>query len=134
MVQEVRNIILSMDEIHTAFECYQRITPEFLPKGTIISCKTMDNAVVLAVDIQYGATPQRQLLTYKGLDVIKPLIRFCIENNIMLPRDGRKSVLIEGDRIILHVELDLNMDMPTSLSPMQMKHIDKSVPGEKVAV
>jgi hypothetical protein len=124
MVQDIRNVILSLDEVHSAFVCYQRISPGFLPRDTIAGCRTGENAVILTVDIAAGTTRQRGELTFKGIDVLKPLIRFCIENNIMLPRDGRKSIIIEPDRIMLHIELDLDAEMPASLSPLQMNNID----------
>ena len=121
MVQEVRDIFLSMDEVKDAFSCYQRIAPDFLPRGAIISCQLVGESVSLTVDMTYGGTTQRNDLVFKGIDVLKPLIRYCIENNIMLPRDGQKSLQYKGDKISLHVELNLGVDLPASVNPLQMK-------------
>lgn len=125
MVQDIRNIVLSMDEILTAFEGYKRITPSFLPNAEILDCKIKDKGVVLTTESNQDNVPKRQEVAYQGIDVLKPLIRFCIENNIMLPRDGKKSILYEESAIIMHVELDLSQDMPTVVSPMQMSHAEK---------
>ena len=125
MVHEVRNIMLSLDEVNTAFVCYQRITSDFLPNCTILECKSDGKGIVLTVEDATGPIPRTKEHAFQGLDVVKPLIRFCIENNIMLPRDGKKSVVFETDKVVLHVELNLSMDMPTTLSPMNMSHVGK---------
>ncbi len=120
---------MSLDEVCQAYECYQRGTPDFLPKATIMACKTADGAVILTVERNDGGSPQRQEITFKGFDIFKPMIRFCIENNISLPRDGEKSILIEEGKVILHMELNLNIDLPSDLKPMNMSHVDKVVLG-----
>lgn len=127
MVRKVRKIMMSLDEVCRAYECYQRVTPDFLPKAGIIACKTADGAVILTVERTDGASSQRQEIIFKGFDIFKPLIRFCIENNILLPRDGTKSISIEADKVVLHMELDLSVDMPTALRPMNMSHVDEVV-------
>ncbi|MBI3419163.1 MAG: hypothetical protein HY053_03415 [Proteobacteria bacterium] len=38
--------------------------------------------------------------------LLDPLIHFCIENNILLPRRGRKSVIFEDGLPALYVEMD----------------------------
>jgi hypothetical protein len=122
-VQDIRNIILSMDEVLSAFTCYQRAVPDFLPKGDIVECRTTKEGVVLSVEMTQGAARERSDLTLTGIDVLRPMIRFCIENNIMLPRQGRKSIVIEADKIILHIELDLNTEMPAALNPLHMGQV-----------
>lgn len=136
MARDIRNIILSLDEIQSAFTCYQRVTPEFLPASTIVGCKTLANAIVLSVETPQGETLESSELCVTGIDLMRPLIRFCIENNIMLPREGRKSLIIEPDKIILHIELDLAAEMPAALSPMHLKHLEmmKSQKAEKTAI
>jgi hypothetical protein len=107
MVREVRGIMLSLDEVQNAFVCYQRMTPHFLPHSLIKGCKTETDGVTLMVETASGgnSTQRSSELTLRGIDVLRPLIRYCIENNIMLPREGRKSVLIKKDLIALHIEL-----------------------------
>lgn len=119
MVMEVRDIMLSLEEVQNAFVGYQRIAPDFLPKGTIVKCATSGESVILTVDMMYGGSVQRSDISFKGLDVLKPLIRFCIENNIMLPRDGKKSIQYRDDKILMHIELNLGSDLPAALSPIQ---------------
>ena len=127
MVQEVRDIMLSMDEVRTAFVSFQNIAPDFLPRCDIISCRTATETVILTVEMAYGSTKQQSELTFKGIDVLRPLIRFCIENNIKLPRDGQKSLIYKADKIIMHIELDLKIDVPMAIAmpvdPNQIKHL-----------
>lgn len=120
MVQEIRNIMLSMDEVQAAFMAYQRVAPDFMPKGHVVACKTAGESVVITMELTYGGSSQRSDIVFKGIDVLKPLIRFCIENNVMLPRDGRKSIIYKADRIVMHIELDLAIDMPTTVKPMDI--------------
>jgi hypothetical protein len=124
MVQEVRDILLSSNEVFYAYESYARITPDFMPNSKFVSCAIKNGTFVLTVDKTDDTQPQRQEISFKGIDILKPLIRFCIENNIMLPRDGKKTVEIRDDKIVLRVELDLGADMPTSLSPLHMNHLE----------
>jgi hypothetical protein len=124
MAQDIRNIILSLDEVLSAFACYQRVTPAFLPGSAIVGCKTLNNAIVLSVETLQDDIKQNSELCLAGIDLMRPLIRFCIENNIMLPREGRKSLMIESDKIIMHIELDLNAEMPATVSPMHLKHLE----------
>jgi hypothetical protein len=123
MVQEVRKIVLSLEEVQCAFEGYQRITPDFLPKGVIADCQTSDDGVVLTVEQAYGGALQNSQIVCKGLNVLKPIIRFCIENNIMLPRDGKKTIIVSKDSVTMHIELDLYTDLPSSLNPMRISHL-----------
>lgn len=129
MVQEVRDIILSLDEVFTAYDCYKRITPEFIPEGKIISCWTGPDSIILNVEITSEGKSKNIEKICKGLDVLRPMIRFCIENNIMLPRAGKKTILIKQNQVHLHIELDMRQDMPTSTGPMYVKHMDNLTQG-----
>jgi hypothetical protein len=129
MVQEVRDIMLSMDEMLMAFQCYQRVTPQFLPQAKILDGKINDDTVVLNVEANVAGTPQHAEVIINSGDVLKPLIRFCIENNIMLPFDGKKSVRIQKNIIMLHIDLDLSVDAPALVSPLKLDNMEKAVSG-----
>jgi hypothetical protein len=113
MVEEVRKIMLSMDEIKAAYEAYRVTAPGFLPEGTILGCQTREDAVIVSIDASSSDTKKQYEVILRGIDVLRPLIRFCIENSIMLPRDGKKSVLIDKTRIVLVIELTMH---PESMS------------------
>ena len=136
MVQEIRKIILSMDEVLTAFDGYQRITPGFVPEGKIVDCRTADPSVILIVAVDGSTSGQKREVACQGLDLLRPMIRFCIENNIMLPFSGKKSIIVEKDNITLLIELDLLSDLPALVRPMSTSHLEKlsPPPADKAAM
>ena len=124
MVQDIRKIGFTNNELLTAFECYGRTTPKFLPGGKILSCNPVDDdGVNIRIAMEYGSTVHEVEFIYRGNDVLKPLILFCIENNIMLPRDGRKSFAIVEGRAIVTIELDLDLDLTAAMAPLTNEHI-----------
>ena len=134
MVQEVRDIILSLDEVAGAFESYRRMTPGFVPAGSVITgCATSGESVVVQYAVDTAPSTQNSL-TCSGADVLRPMIRYCIENNIMLPRDGKKSILFEKDCVKMHIELDLHTDLPAALNPMRINHMNGVPPKEAKAI
>ena len=123
MVQEIRKIIFSSEELAEAFEAYARTTPDFLPAGKIASCAAVNedgNKVVVKMD-----TPDARELTYAGADALHPLIRFCLENNVMLPRDGRKTFMVADGKAILAVTLNLDVDLAFVEAPLTSDLIDQ---------
>jgi hypothetical protein len=112
MVKEMRKIILSRDEVMTALESYKRNNFEFLPAGKIVQCDLKHGAPV-AVGIE-TATANKIKTTEFHLDhtkLLEPLIRFCIENNIVLPRNSKKSALIGDDQAALYIQIGTNGEM-----------------------
>jgi hypothetical protein len=122
MVQDVRDLFLSPEEIKTAFKCYQRMSPECFPNETILRCAVVNNTVVVSSETKGENPPKRREQVFQSSELLQPMIRFCIENNIMLPRDGIKSAIIREGKLALHVELNLATDAQASDRPMQMKH------------
>ena len=41
--------------------------------------------------------------------LLQPVIRYCLESNVMLPRSARKSVLITKENVSLCVAIDDNL-------------------------
>ncbi len=125
MVQEVRKIILTAEEMAAAFDSYRRVTPHFLPDGNIVRCaQAPDHAVTVVIEAPApagGAAPAQ--FTFKGVNILRPLIRFCIENNIMLPRDGHKSVIVDDKGFTLCIELNMQIDLTESCAPMSVADV-----------
>lgn len=121
MVQEFRKITLNASELLCAVSSYSRMTPQFLPEGKIVSCMpNTDGSLALVMEIPFGAVAKRTDFTLKGLDVLRPLIRFCIENNILLPRSGRKSISVENGMLSMCIALDLDIDVSECISAMPL--------------
>ena len=124
MVQDIRRIILSEEEITSAIESYRRMTKGFLPEGIISSCKACDEQnVSIMMKAADGNTANDVELKLSCADLLRPLVRFCLENNIMLPRDGKKTALISKNQIMLCITLDLDFDLTETAKPMSISHL-----------
>jgi hypothetical protein len=130
MVMDIRRVTLSEYELTAALVSYQRVTPEFYPTGKIIDCKPTADGKILATLENDSQSPRRWEVTLKPSDALKPLIRFCLENNIMLPRNGQKSVSIADNRVALYVVLNLDVDLAGSLDPMRVTHLNAVTPAD----
>jgi len=128
MVQEIRQIMLTGDELILAIEAYRRVVPGFLPPGKITRCALTEGSV-LAVSIETPCNDGVKTVTFllKNFDILEPLIRFCIENNIPLPKDGRKTADIKGNAASLWVALNLSIELPAWVAPMQLVHLESLV-------
>jgi hypothetical protein len=126
---DIRRITLSEYELTAALVTYQRMTPEFLPGAKIAECKPTHDGKVM-VTLEGETKSRRSEHTLKASDVLKPLIRFCLENNIMLPRNGQKSVSIADGKVALYVVLNLDIDLAGSLDPMRVTHLNRLTPAD----
>ncbi|MGB9153981.1 MAG: hypothetical protein WCD70_12950 [Alphaproteobacteria bacterium] len=107
MVQEVRRIILSKPELLSALESHRRMSPDILPDGKIVDFEIIDSTS-MRVNVETDPTKQESSVVFSGDKLIFALIRYCIENNIILPVKGRKSVLIAEGTVSLCISLDLH--------------------------
>ena len=124
MVQEIRQIILSPEELLAAFEAYRHMTPDFLPAGDIKLCKPCANGeVILFLAVTAGKNSYPTEITLRDIDVLKPLIRFCLENNIVLPKEGKKSIAVDYGTIVLEIRLNMEHEIVDYLSPLRMEHL-----------
>ncbi len=114
MVEELRKIILTKEEIVGAMDAYRRTVPDFLPHGDIVSCQGgPESTLNVSVKMAYGKNVQNMDFCFKLGDLLGPVIQFCVENNIILPRNSRKCVKMEGERIVLYIV----MEAPNLQSP-----------------
>lgn len=110
MVQELRKIILTNEEVIFALESYRRVERNFLPDGKIIGCnQSKDGKIIVDVALNHQAGKSTSF-TFGIADLIKPLIRFCLENNIVLPIEGKKSVSFTDGALSLCIVLKLDTD------------------------
>ncbi len=116
MVHEVRRIILTPDELISAFEGYNRITPGFLPEGKIMNCVPEDIGVRVTVKRHVGDREVMTDVVVRSGDAVKPLIRFCLENNIMMPKNGQKSFYVKDGSASLYISLHIDLEV---MSPLQ---------------
>ena len=118
MVQELRRIILTKQELFSALECHRRMTPQFLPEGKIVDFETI-NETSMMITVETDPSVQEASVFFPDDKLIQALIRFCLENNIMLPLQGRKSVLVAQDNVSLCIDLDLDTYIGRPGSPSE---------------
>jgi hypothetical protein len=103
---ERRQIMLSEPELLQAIQSYRRVHPDFLPHGELkeLGLKpSADGGVHLIIDVSmiYGQARQIIRIEPVATDIIELLIRCCLENNIPIPRAGRKSASIVDGMLAL---------------------------------
>jgi hypothetical protein len=104
---ERRQIMLSEAEVLHAVQIYRRVCPEFLPHGEVTGLtlvpKSDGGGVQLTIDFSmiYGKTRQTISIQAVETDVVDLLIRCCLENNIPIPRAGRKSATVMNGMLAL---------------------------------
>ena len=105
MPWETRQIGLSNAEVLDAVQSYRRRVEDFLPRGQITRCVPLEAAVQVTVEASYSGTTHK--LDYQiDADTLREVaVRFCIENNIPIPRSGDKKVRITGEGIVLEIAL-----------------------------
>lgn len=107
MVAEMRKIVFTKEELITAIDAFRRTNNDFLPHGKIAQCQpTADGAIIVGVELTYGHSSQVTSFTLNPVDLLDPLVKFCIENNVILPLSGRKSIKVDRDQITLFISIE----------------------------
>ena len=109
MPRETRQIALSDDELLHAIQSYRRMQPNFLPHGPILRTsfartEELGLHLTVAVRMRYGANEQEIEVRAQEADLLALLIRFCLENNVPVPRRGEKQARIVDGAAVLHIE------------------------------
>jgi hypothetical protein len=108
MPREIRQIILSKEEFTGAIKSYRRTAQDALPHGDIESYRvTTAGSVQLNMKTYYGGGQQNITIDLSSKHIIEILVRFCIENNIMIPKNSNKSYQVQGDEISLVITMDM---------------------------
>lgn len=107
MVQELRRITLNKAELISSLESHRRMTPNFLPDGKIVDFDIIDSTSIM-ITVETNPEEQEASIIFPDDKIVQALIRFCLENNIALPREGHKSVLVAKDNVSLCIALDLD--------------------------
>ncbi len=110
MVQEVRKIILSQTELEKALNSFRRLKPDFLPPGRISYCKPVENgAPLVGIEMKYGTSTHELEFALTKDDFLEVLIKFCLENNIPLPRKGDKAAGFSDGNATLYIQLEVEL-------------------------
>jgi hypothetical protein len=108
MPRELRQIILARDEVIGAIDSYRRTSPQALPQGDVLSYSANANGGLrIGMKLSYGSTQQVLDIDLDGPQIVQLLAKFCIENNIMLPRNSEKSYKLVNDELILIIRINM---------------------------
>ena len=105
MPWEARQIDLSITEVLDAVQSYRRRVDDFLPRGAITRCVPLESAVQVTVEASYSGTTHKLDFQIDPDTLREVAVRFCIENNIPIPRSGDKKVRVTAEGIVLEIAL-----------------------------
>ena len=114
---ERRQIMLSESELLHAIQSYRRVRPSFLPNGDVnglvLEPGTEKSSIRLAIGVtmMYGQTRQTIQIEPKDTDIVELLIRCCLENNIPIPRAGRKSAAVVDGMLTLLIYSEVETEL-----------------------
>jgi hypothetical protein len=110
---ELRHISFSKDALVMAVKLYYAATKKALPSGVVEGCEivaTPDTEV--EITIRDDAAGQLQKVQISAEIIGAAMINYCRKVNVPLPRDGKKSLLVSGDNLVLVVNVQAQ---PTKL-------------------
>lgn len=110
---ELRHISFSKDALVMAVKLYYAATKKSLPSGVVEGCE-----IVAAPDTQVEITirddsaGQLQKIPISAEIIGAAMINYCRKVSVPLPREGKKSLLVSGDNLVLVVNVQAQ---PTKL-------------------
>jgi hypothetical protein len=111
MAKEIRKVKVSGGELAMALNAYRKLEPEYLPPGKVVRCDVHEDSDAVEIEIEQTITraeyqKERRRLSIPLPKITEPLIYFCIDNHIMLPRRGKKSGIVSDGSPALFIELE----------------------------
>ena len=110
---ELRHISFSKDALVMAVKLYYAATKKSLPSGVVEGCEIVAAPdTQLEITIRDDAGGQLQKVPISAEIIGAAMINYCRKVNVPLPRDGKKSLLVSGDNLVLVVNVQAQ---PTKL-------------------
>jgi hypothetical protein len=110
LVREFRRIKPNRQELILALEAHNRMTLDFPPVGKILELIGLGDAIEIKMSVMSDDYDLVATMTRRGNRLLIPIIRYCVENNVTLPRAGTKPIDIEEDGLSLCIAIDTEMD------------------------
>ena len=110
---ELRHISFSKDALVMAVKLYYASTKKPLPPGVVEACEiiaTPDTHV--EISIRDDASGNINKVPVPAETIGAAMINYCRKVGVPLPRDGKKSLLVSGDNLVLVVSVQAQ---PTKL-------------------
>ena len=112
-LSELRHVTFTKDALIMAVKLYYAATKKPLPSGVVEGCEivaTPDTQV--EITIRDDAASQLQKVEISAEIIGAAVINYCRKVNVPLPREGKKSLLVSGDNLVLVVNVQAQ---PTKL-------------------
>jgi hypothetical protein len=103
MASEYRLITLTHEELAIALASFRRTHPEFLPPGAMTAFLVTAEGLEVTLAGAEGTT-ERRTVSFEALT--EPLITFCLDSNIKLPRAAEKHAVLSEGAMALEMRLD----------------------------
>lgn len=106
MTRELRQIAFTRYELVQAIMAFDRMSPEPIIPGKVIDCRLEENEPVQTTNrILRNNTPTEITMTLEPVFLKRALVRYCIENDIVIPRDSEKTVAVRKGGIALVIKI-----------------------------
>ncbi|MGH6894713.1 MAG: hypothetical protein ACREEP_20900 [Dongiaceae bacterium] len=112
-LSELRHVTFTKDALIMAVKLYFAATKKPLPAGVVESCEIIaapDTQVVIS--IRDEPTGKINKIPVPAETIGAAMINYCKKVSVPLPRDGKKSLLVSGDNLVLVVNVQAQ---PTNL-------------------
>jgi hypothetical protein len=110
---ELRHISFSKDALVMAVKLYYAASKKSLPPGVVEGCEIVaapDTHV--EISIRDDSSGQIVKVPVPAETIGAAMINYCRKVNVPLPREGKKSLLVSGDNLVLVVSVQAQ---PTKL-------------------
>jgi hypothetical protein len=109
MPLEQRKIILSQYEVQQALDSFRRTSEYLMPTGRVKGFfleNTREKEPELIVSLECSDNPHQPVIdvTVKGHQLSGMLIKFCLENNIPIPRKSQRQCCLVDGKLALSIE------------------------------
>ena len=106
MPKEFRQIFFSHEELTHAVVAHNRIAEEKVLYGDLAACTLGEDLIIRAeCQIRDGGTVRSLQVTLTEDFTREALIRYCLENNIPIPRSGSKQLRLVDDEACLEISI-----------------------------
>lgn len=103
MAREFHQIVFSLDEVMRAVSAYRRNHPDFLPAGTVKRHVLSGTKLTLSIELTYAGNRQIMDFVLDASQLADPIVKFCAENNIAVPRADRRNMKFANNELILEL-------------------------------
>jgi hypothetical protein len=103
---ELRHISFSKEALVMAVKLYYAATKKPLPSGVVEGCEIVATPdTQLEITIRDDASGELRKVAISAEIIGAAMINYCRKASVPLPREGKKSLLVSGDNLVLVVNV-----------------------------